>query len=175
MADRRRDDADLLHSLSEVLNADLDLQRILQVATDAATTLAGAQFGGFFYNGRDERGQLYTSHVVSGVDPRAFADMPQPRITPLFEPTFSGRGTVRIDDLTARPASERYAAPPPRRPQLPRVRRSSSRTGEVIGALLFGHSSALGVRRAQRAGGPLGRRPGRCRHRERAPAARPSR
>ena len=42
MTDQSRDDADLLHSLSEVINADLDLQRILQVATDAATALSGA-------------------------------------------------------------------------------------------------------------------------------------
>ena len=71
----------------------------------------GPQFGGFFYNGRDERGHLYTSHVVSGVDAGAFADMPQPRITSLFEPTFSGRGTVRVDDLTADP---RLSGMPPR-------------------------------------------------------------
>ena len=140
VVDRRRDDADLLLSLSEVLNADLDLQRILQVATDAATTLSGAQFGGFFYNGRDEQGHLYTSHVVSGVDAGAFADLPQPRITPLFEPTFSGRGAVRVDDLTADP---RLSGMPSRHLAVRSYLGTPvvSRTGEVIGALLFGHSS----------------------------------
>ena len=140
MADRNRDDADLLLSLSEVLNADLDLQRILQVATDAATTLSGAQFGGFFYNGRDEQGHLYTSHVVSGVDAGAFADLPQPRITALFEPTFSGRGTVRVDDLTADP---RLSGMPPRHLTVRSYLATPvvSRTGEVIGALLFGHAA----------------------------------
>jgi serine phosphatase RsbU (regulator of sigma subunit)/anti-sigma regulatory factor (Ser/Thr protein kinase) len=140
MADRNRDDADLLLSLSEVLNADLDLQRILQVATDAATTLSGAQFGGFFYNGRDEQGHLYTSHVISGVDAGAFADLPQPRITSLFEPTFSGRRTVRVDDLTADP---RLSGMPPRHLTVRSYLATPvvSRTGEVIGALLFGHAA----------------------------------
>ena len=138
MADEGRDDADLLHSLSEVINADLDLQRILQVATDAATALSGAAFGGFFYNGRDEAGQLYTFHVVSGVDPAAFAGMPPPRITALFEPTFSGRGTVRIDDL---PSDPRLSGLPPRHLSVRSYLSTSvvARTGEVIGALLFGH------------------------------------
>ena len=138
MADEGRDDADLLHSLSEVINADLDLQRILQVATDAATALSGAAFGGFFYNGRDDDGQLYTFHVVSGVDPAAFAGMPPPRITALFEPTFSGRGTVRIDDL---PSDPRLSGLPPRHLSVRSYLATSvvARTGEVIGALLFGH------------------------------------
>jgi serine phosphatase RsbU (regulator of sigma subunit)/anti-sigma regulatory factor (Ser/Thr protein kinase) len=138
MADQSRDDADLLHSLSEVINADLDLQRILQVATDAATTLSGAQFGGFFYNGRDEAGQHYTSHVLSGVDAAAFADIPQPRITSLFAPTFSGRGTVRIDDLSGDP---RLSGLPPRHVPVRSYLATSvvARTGDVIGALLFGH------------------------------------
>ena len=82
MADRGRDDADLLLSLSEVLNADLDLQRILQVATDAATTLSGAHSAASSTTVATKPGHLYTSHVVSGVDARAFADLPQPRITP---------------------------------------------------------------------------------------------
>jgi serine phosphatase RsbU (regulator of sigma subunit)/anti-sigma regulatory factor (Ser/Thr protein kinase) len=140
MPDRNRDDADLLLSLSEVLNADLDLQRILQVATDAATTLSGAQFGGFFYNGRDEQGHVYTSHVVSGVDGGAFADLPQLRITSLFEPTFSGRGTVRVDDLAADP---RLRGMPPRYPAVRSYLATPvvSRSGEVIGALLFGHAT----------------------------------
>jgi serine phosphatase RsbU (regulator of sigma subunit)/anti-sigma regulatory factor (Ser/Thr protein kinase) len=140
MADRESDDADLLLSLSEVLNADLHLQRILQVATDAATALSGAQLGGFFYNGRDEQGHVHTSHVVSGVDGGALADLPQPRLTLLLEPTFSGRGTVRVDDLTADPrlsgmpwphlTVRSYLATP-----------VVSRTGEVIGAFLFGHGT----------------------------------
>jgi serine phosphatase RsbU (regulator of sigma subunit)/anti-sigma regulatory factor (Ser/Thr protein kinase) len=138
MADQGRDDADLLHSLSEVINADLDLQRILQVATDAATALSGAAFGGFFYNGRDDDGHVHTSYVVSGVDPAAFAGMSLPRITSLFEPTFSGRGTVRIDDL---PRDPRLSGLPPRHLSVRSYLSTSvvARTGEVIGALLFGH------------------------------------
>ena len=138
MADQGRDDADLLHSLSEVINADLDLQRILQVATDAATALSGAAFGGFFYNGRDDDGRVHTSYVVSGVEPDAFAGMALPRITSLFEPTFSGRGTVRIDDL---PSDPRLNGLPPRHLSVRSYLSTSvvARTGEVIGALLFGH------------------------------------
>ena len=76
--------------------------------------------------------------MVSGVDPAAFAGMPPPRITALFEPTFSGRGTVRIDDL---PSDPRLSGLPPRHLSVRSYLATSvvARTGEVIGALLFGH------------------------------------
>ncbi|WP_460607038.1 SpoIIE family protein phosphatase [Jatrophihabitans fulvus] len=129
---------DLLSSLAEAINSDLDLRRVLQTVTDVGTEVVRARFGAFFYNDRDAHGRIYQLHVVSGAGLETFAAMPQPRITALFEPTFSGESTVRVDDVTTDP---RFTALPPG--HLP-VRSYLAvpvvtRTGEVIGSLLFGH------------------------------------
>lgn len=118
------------------LGAELDLDRVLQQVTDTGTDLTGARFGAFFYNATDESGGSYRLRVVSGADASAFDSMPAPGMTELFEPTFTGRRTVRLGDVIA------Y------RGQLPEghlpVRSYLGtpvigRDGSVIGALLFGH------------------------------------
>ena len=129
---------DVLVTLSRAINSDLDLRRVLQTVTDVGTQLSGAQFGAFFYNGLDAKGELYQLHVLSGAGLETFAAMPAPRITALFQPTFDGHATVRIGDVREDP---RFSGMPaghlPVRSYLatPVV----SRTGEVIGSLLFGH------------------------------------
>ena len=129
---------DMLASLTAAINSDLDLRRVLQTVTDIATELSRAQFGAFFYNGLDLRGELYQLHVLSGAGLETFAAMPAPRITALFEPTFSGRATVRVNDLLEDPRLN--GLPPGHLPvrsylAVPVV----TRTGDVIGSLLFGH------------------------------------
>ena len=132
------EESSLLLALSEAISGTLELRSVLQTVTDISTQLSGASFGAFFYNARDEHGGLYRLHVLSGADAQTFASMPAPRITSLFAPTFSGRETVRIADLTA--GRDRRVVP---RGHVP-VRSYLAtpvvgRTGEVIGSLLFGH------------------------------------
>lgn len=129
----------LLASLAEAINSDLDLRRVLQTVTDVGTEVTKAQFGAFFYNDRDEHGHVYQLNVVSGAGLETFAAMPKPRITALFEPTFSGQSSVRVADVVTDP---RFTGLPPG--HLP-VRSYLAvpvvtRTGEVIGSLLFGHA-----------------------------------
>src|SRR6185369_10418152 len=45
-----------INELGQVISAELDLHKIVQSVTDAATELTGARFGSFFYNVLDERG-----------------------------------------------------------------------------------------------------------------------
>jgi serine phosphatase RsbU (regulator of sigma subunit) len=120
------------------VGADLDLQRVLQSVTDTGTHLSGAQFGAFFYNAVDATGEKYHLHVVSGAEAASFQKMPAPRITELFEPTFSGESTVRVDDLVDGPY--RGQMPPGHLPvrsylATPVIGRDAT----VIGSLLFGH------------------------------------
>ena len=49
----------------------LDLPTLVQAATDAGLQLCGAQFGAFFYNVIDARGESYLLYALSGVDPGA--------------------------------------------------------------------------------------------------------
>jgi len=148
----RRDDASLVETLNDIagiLSSELDVERLVQTVTDAATGLSGAQFGAFFYNVVDRVGEKYTLYTLSGAPRAAFEGFGHPRPTPVFAPTFYGEGIVRSDDITADPRYGRmgphHGQPPGHLPvrsylAVPVV----SRTGEVVGGLFFGHS-ATGV------------------------------
>jgi len=135
---------EVLNMISEAISEELDLNNILQKVTDATTQLTGAQFGAFFYNKTDEHGNSYMLYTLSGASKEAFEKFGMPRDTPIFHPTFSGEGVVRLDDVTKDP---RYGKNHPHKgmPQghLPVVSYLAvpviSRSGRVIGGLFFGH------------------------------------
>ena len=136
-----------INRIGQVLSAELDLQRLVQAVTDAATELTGARFGSFFYNVYTEQGGEYMLYTLSGVPREAFAHFPMPRATDLFGPTFRGVGTVCIDDVKKDPRygknSPYYGMPEGHLPvtsylAVPLV----SRSVEVLGGLFFGHPDA---------------------------------
>jgi len=142
-----REEARTLETLNRVgkaVVAELSLDRVVQVVTDAATELCGAAFGAFFYNVKNEGGEAYWLYSLSGAPREAFAKFPMPRITEVFAPTFNGSGIVRSEDITK---DHRYGKNAPLRgmPQGHLPVRSYlaapviARSGEVIGGLLFGH------------------------------------
>jgi GAF domain-containing protein/CheY-like chemotaxis protein len=138
---------EILNRVGSAIASELDLQRLVQMVTDAGVELTGAQFGAFFYNLVDSKGESYTLYTISGVDRSAFDKFPMPRNTHVFGPTFRGEGIVRSDDITKDP---RYGNNPPYngmpKGHLPVVSylavSVTSRTGEVIGGLFFGHPEA---------------------------------
>jgi PAS domain S-box-containing protein len=122
----------------------LDLQHLVQAATDAGLQLCGAQFGAFFYNVIDGAGKHYQLYALSGVDREKFAQFPMPRNTAVFAPTFEGDGIVRSGDITKDP---RYGhnAPHHGMPKGHLHVRSylavpvQAQSGEVLGGLFYGH------------------------------------
>lgn len=136
-----------LNHVGQLLVAELDLARLVQAVTDAATVLTRARFGAFFYNLTDERGESYTLYALSGVPRQAFAGIPLPRNTALFGLTFRGERVIRLDDVRQDGRYGRnppYAGLPAGHPPVvsylavPVI----SRSGEVIGGLFFGHEQA---------------------------------
>jgi serine phosphatase RsbU (regulator of sigma subunit) len=136
--------AEALHMVGTDLSAELDVERVVQRATDVATRLTGAAFGSFFYNVTDDLGESYLLYTLSGVPREAFAKFPMPRNTRIFDPTFRGTSIVRSDDITQDP---RYGKNPPYRGipagHLPVVSYLAvpavSPTGETIGGFFFAH------------------------------------
>ncbi|HEX5871131.1 MAG TPA: ATP-binding protein, partial [Longimicrobium sp.] len=134
-----------LHRIGVSLTSETELSRIVQAATDEATTLCGAQFGAFFYNVLNEQGESYTLYTLSGAPREAFEGFPMPRNTAVFAPTFHGEGVVRSGDILQDPRygkSAPYHGMP--RGHLP-VRSYLAvpvvgHTGEVLGGLFFGHA-----------------------------------
>lgn len=140
---------EILNRVGSLLSAELDTQRLVQILTDEATTLSGAEFGSYFYNVIDAQGESYVLYTLSGVPREAFAGFPMPRNTDVFGPTFRGEGIVRSEDIT-RDARYGRSAPYHGMPKGHLPVRSylalpvTSRTGTVLGGLFFGHS-AVGV------------------------------
>ncbi len=145
-ADRERAfQMETINRVGKILSGELDLQRLVQAVTDAGRDLSKAEFGAFFYNVVNQKGEAYTLYTISGVPRDMFSRFPMPRNTAVFEPTFKGEGTVRSDDITK---DARYGLNPPYKGMpsghLP-VRSYLavpviSRTSEVIGGLFYGHS-----------------------------------
>ncbi|GGD63848.1 PAS domain-containing protein [Erythrobacter arachoides] len=135
-----------LNRTGTALASELDLDKIVQQVTDAGVALTSAQFGAFFYNTVDERGESLFLYSLSGADRDKFDQFGHPRATPVFKPTFDGTEIVRSDDITRDP---RYGHNVPHH-GLPKDHLPvksylavpvKSRTGKVIGGLFFGHEN----------------------------------
>ncbi|MGE0527715.1 MAG: CHASE domain-containing protein [Bdellovibrionales bacterium] len=139
-----KDTLEKVNKISKSISAELELEKLIQEVTDAATSIIGAQFGAFFYNVINSAGEAYTLYTISGVPKEAFAKFPMPRNTEVFAPTFAGTGIVRSNDITKDP---RYGKNAPYRgmPEGHLPVRSYlavpviSRSGDVLGGLFFGH------------------------------------
>jgi signal transduction histidine kinase/CheY-like chemotaxis protein len=143
-----REESHLLETVNRVgrvLAGELNLQKLMQALTDAATDISRAQFGAFFYTVADAGGDTYKLHTLSGAPREAFASFPMPGNTAIFDPTFSGERVVRWDDVTRAPQYGHHppfhGMPPGHLPvtsylAVPVV----SRSGEVLGGLFFGHA-----------------------------------
>jgi PAS domain S-box-containing protein len=136
---------DVLNRTGAALAAELNVDKIVQIATDACTEIVDAEFGAFFYNVVNDKGESYMLYALSGVSREHFDKFPMPRNTALFEPTFKGTDVVRSDDIRKDP---RYGKNEPHygmpKGHLP-VRSYlavpvAARSGEVIGGLFFGHA-----------------------------------
>ncbi|WP_176736950.1 PAS domain S-box protein [Oligoflexus tunisiensis] len=136
-----------LNQIGRTLVVELDLEKLVQAATDVATELSGAEFGAFFYNVHDGQHDSYMLYTISGVTRDKFSKFPMPRKTAIFSPTFEGTRIIRLDDVTKDP---RYGKNTPYHgmPEGHLPVRSYlavpviSRHGDVMGALFFGHSKA---------------------------------
>jgi PAS domain S-box-containing protein len=134
----------VLNETGAAIAAELELEKLVQMVTDAGVRLTGAEFGAFFYNTVNEQGEILTLYTISGVPREHFSRFPMPRNTNVFAPTFKGDGVVRSADITK---DERYGHNTPHNgmPEGHLPVRSYlavpviGRAGEVIGGLFFGH------------------------------------
>jgi PAS domain S-box-containing protein len=141
--ERRRGDA--LNRIAAAIGSGGDLDGVVQAVVQGGVELTGAQFGAFFYNLIDERGESYTLYSLAGAPRSAFERFPMPRNTAVFRPTFVGEPVVRSDDITRDPRygkNEPYFGMPSGHLPVRSYLATSvvSHSGEVLGGLFFGHS-----------------------------------
>ena len=136
----------IINTLAKSVSENLDTQAILQKVTDATTQLIDAEFGAFFYNTVNEKGESYMLYTLSGAPREAFEKLGMPRNTAIFDITFKGEGILRSDDITKDPRYGKnapYKGMPPG--HLPVVSYLAvpvfSKSGSVIGGLFYGHST----------------------------------
>ncbi len=141
---RLREETELtetLYRVGQVVAAELDLRKIVQTLTEAATELCGAQCGAFVPNNPDEREVAFLACRLHNDEP-ASSDWTG-AVAPLSA-AFRDTGVVRSDDL---PRDPRYNS---REPfwtvPLDNLKVVSylaapvvSRSGEVLGGLFLGH------------------------------------
>jgi PAS domain S-box-containing protein len=139
---------ELLNSTGGALASTRDLRSLLQVATDAASGIAGARFGAFFYHGRESDGPAllpqFSLYTLSGGTANQFQSFGEPQASALFGPSFRGAGLIRSSDILDDP---RYGRSPTQFTLLsggPTVRSYlavpvTAGSGEVLGTMFFGH------------------------------------
>jgi serine phosphatase RsbU (regulator of sigma subunit) len=134
-----------LHRVGGLLSAQLELEPLVQLATDAVVEVTGAEFGAFFYNAAAEGDEARLLYAISGVERAAFDRFPMPRPTAIFGPTFDGSHIVRSDDITASPqyglSAPFHGMPPGHLPvrsylAVPVI----TQDGRVAGGLFLGHA-----------------------------------
>ncbi len=134
---------EILNRTGTRIAAELDLERLVQAVVDNGVELIDAEMGAFFYNTSAGDGHAYKLFALSGAD-RATFEFDTPRITPLFAPTFRGQGVVRSADVALDhrygQQAPHYGLPHGHPPVRSYIAVSViSRSGEVMGALMFGH------------------------------------
>jgi len=135
---------EILNTTGAALTAELGLEPLVQMMTDAGRNLTGARYGAYFHNQMDETGERLHLFTLSGARHADFEAMGHPRATAIFGPTFRNEGVIRSADILTDP---RYGhnAPHAGMPAGHLPVRSYlgvsvvSRSGEVLGGLLFGH------------------------------------
>ena len=135
----------MLNCTGAALAAELNVDKIVQIATDACTEIVDAEFGAFFYNVINDRGESDMLYALSGASREHFDKFPMPRNTAVFEPTFKGVGVVRSDDIRKILVTGRMNPITACPKDICRCGAISpapvtSRSGEVIGGLFFGHA-----------------------------------
>jgi signal transduction histidine kinase len=138
---------EILNQTGQSIASQLEIEKLLQTVTDAATELTGARFGAFFYNRVNEDGEDYLLYALSGAPREAFEKFGHPRATAVFAPTFKGEAPVRSADITRDPRygsmGPYHGMPPGHLPVRSYLAVAvKSRSGEVFGGLFFGHPEA---------------------------------
>jgi signal transduction histidine kinase/CheY-like chemotaxis protein len=138
-------DLELLNRTGAMLGANLDLESLVQAITDAGTQLSGAEFGAFFYTIKDPSGGVSTLYTLTGGPCGGYERLGHPRMTPLFAPTFQGKGgVIRIANVREDPrygqSAPHHGMPPGHLPVCSYLAVPVTlRSGEAVGGLLFGH------------------------------------
>ena len=136
---------EILHELGKRLSAELEIEPLAQQLIDAATRLAGAEVGAFYFQLPGTSADGFTSYAASGRAKPRTVGMPMPRMNAFLAPTFARGKPIRIGNVRTEQSFGKlephfgltddddlvtsYLAVP-----------VVARAGRCVGALVLGHS-----------------------------------
>ncbi len=133
----------ILNRIGSDLAANLDLRVVVQGVTDAGKEISGAKTGAFFYNVTDSQSTTVLLYALSGASREEF-ERCEPLAQALLGPVFRGHKSIRCDDIKQ---DLRYVPWTSQDSMSPGLLAATSylavpvvsRSGEMIGGLLFSH------------------------------------
>ncbi|MFL5758355.1 MAG: PAS domain S-box protein [Thermomicrobiales bacterium] len=136
---------EVVNRVGRLVSSELDVRRLVQVVTDAATELTGAEVGAFFQNNADEKGDHFALLTTSDASLDDVVGLPDPGSTPVLDATFTGEAVIRLDDVASDPRFGQiapYFGLPAGHPTIVSYLAVPlySRSGSVLGSLVFSHS-----------------------------------
>lgn len=133
---------EVLNRTGSILAAELDLEKVIQLVTNAGTEITGAQFGAFIRTQKNEKGEGMVVQAFSGTDRTAIDGLTSAQNYIFLSHPLRGDGIVRIADISKESPGfvtlnaskslrlKSYLAAP------------VSKTGRIFGVLVFGHAEA---------------------------------
>jgi PAS domain S-box-containing protein len=137
----------LLVETGILLASERSLDVIVEAALDAGLRLCSARFGAFFYNNIDDQTESYNLYKAAGPDINIFTTLSTPPFTAMPKSCFLSQQIIRSPDIALDPRFTEDLPFAGRSPDHPPVRSYlsvpvRSRTGEVLGCLLYAHPDA---------------------------------
>lgn len=128
--------AELLNRIAPRLLASLDLEKLVHTVAEASAALLGAEFGVFVQPSADPSSGFTLMGVCSSMPREEFIRDYEPRLAGLLRSSVQPeavtcRGAVAADPRSGGPGVRSYLTAP-----------VVARSGEVLGALFFGHAQA---------------------------------
>lgn len=128
----------VLNRLSEDISATMDLQIILQTATNVATKLVGANFGAFIYN-TSHNDNNHALYALAGPQKEFFETLKSNINDDFFKATFANFEIIRINDAIQHPKTTKNGVPRGAPIVSYMAAPVTSISGRVLGGFFFGH------------------------------------
>lgn len=131
----------ILNSIGNTISSKLDLKTLVQSVTDASTGISGAEVGAFYYNFDDNKPGVLDIFTVSGSPNGGYKKDPMPEH--IDRNVFNENSIIRIEDITKEKGFKKSSAfvgmPKGAAIKSYMAIPVTSRTGEVLGGIIFGH------------------------------------
>jgi signal transduction histidine kinase len=133
---------EVLNRTGSILAAEFDLEKVVQLVTNAGAEITGAQFGAFIRKQKNEKSEGMVVQAFAGTDRIAVDALTSAENHDFLSHVLRGDGIIRIDDIgKENPAFIEFNVGKSLRMKS-YLAATVSKTGRIFGVLIFGHAEA---------------------------------